>query len=285
MIKLENLLIVDGHNLLFQMFYGMPSRIIGRNGKAIQAVVGFTGALLKVIKNIQASYVVVLFDGEKGGYRVDENIEYKGNRKDYTDAADDDNPFLQLVDIKRVLDYLEIKNYEIVERVETDDVVASYVAKLKENYNIYILSTDTDFMQLVDNNVRVFIYRGKKTIVYDIDAVISKYGIAPQYFADYKSLAGDSSDNITGIRGIGQKTAKKLIDKFGHIEDIIKNVDLIENDSIRSSIKDNVEVLFANIRLIKLSQITETPFEIEALHINNYDNYKTMEILKDIELI
>ena len=263
----------------------MPSRIIGKNGQAIQAVVGFTGALLKVIKNIQASHVVVLFDGEKGSYRVDENVEYKGNRKDYTDAEDDDNPFLQLVDIKRVLDFLGIKNFEIIERVETDDVVASYVAKSKDNYNTYILSTDTDFMQLVDNNVRVFVYRGKKSIVYDIDAVVSRYGIAPKYFADYKSLVGDSSDNITGIRGIGQKTAKKLIDRFGHVEDIIKNADLIENDSIRSSIKDNTEILFANIKLIKLSQMTEIPFEIEALHIINYENYKTMEILKDIELI
>ena len=190
-----------------------------------------------------------------------------------------------MVDIKRVLDYLEIKNYEIVERVETDDVVASYVAELKENYSIYILSTDTDFLQLVENNVKVFVYRGKKSIVYDKDAIISKYGIAPQYFADYKSLTGDSSDNITGIRGIGQKTAKKLIDTFGRIEDIIKNVDLIEKDSIRSSIKDNVEVLLANIRLIKLSQKTAIPFKIDTLRINNYDDYKTMEILKNIELI
>lgn len=282
---MENLLIVDGHNLLFQMFYGMPSRIFGRNGQAIQAVVGFTGALLKVIKNIRASYVVVLFDGEKGSYRVDENIEYKGNRKDYTDAADDDNPFLQLVDIKRVLDFLEIKYFEIIERVETDDVVASYVAKLKECYNIYILSTDTDFMQLVDNNVKVLVYKGKKSKIYDIDTVIDRYGIAPQYFADYKSLVGDPSDNITGIKGIGQKTAKKLIDKLGHIEDIIKNADLIDRDSIRSSIQENTEMLLANIKLIKLSQITEIPFGIEALQINNYDDCKTMEILRNIELI
>ena len=267
------------------MFYGMPSRIFGRNGQAIQAVVGFTGALLKVIKNIQASYVVVLFDGEKGSYRVDENIEYKGNRKKYTDTADDDNPFLQLVDIKRVLNFLEIKYFEIIERVETDDVVASYVATLKERYNIYILSTDTDFMQLVNNNVKVLVYRGKKSKIYDIDTVIERYGIAPQYFADYKSLIGDPSDNIIGIRGIGPKTAKKLIDKLGHIEDIIKNADLIENDSIRSSIQKNTEMLLANIKLIKLSQKTEIPFEIEALQIKNFDDYKTIEILRHIKLI
>ena len=107
---------------MFQMFYGMPSRIIGKNGQAIQAVVGFIGALLKVIKNVKTTYVVVLFDGEKGGYRVDENVEYKGNRKDYTDATDDDNPFLQLGEIKKALDFIKIKHFEIIERIETDDV-------------------------------------------------------------------------------------------------------------------------------------------------------------------
>lgn len=98
-------------------------------------------------------------------------------------------------------------------------------------------------------------------------------------------MVGDPSDNITGIKGIGQKTAKKLIDKLGHIEDIIKNADLIDRDSIRSSIQENTEMLLANIKLMKLSQITEIPFGIEALQINNYDDCKTMEILRNIELI
>lgn len=282
---MENFLLVDGHNLLFQMFYGMPSRIIGKDGRAVQAVVGFTGTLLKVIKDIQASYVIVLFDGEKGSYRVDKNTEYKGNRKDYTDAADDDNPFLQLIDIKRVLDFLNVKHFEIVERIETDDVIASYVAKFKNEYNIFILSTDTDFMQLVEDNVRIFVYRGKKSIIYDANAVINKFGVAPPYLADYKSLVGDSSDNIRGIKGVGPKTAEKLIHKFGHIEDIINNINSIENNSIRLMIKDNMDVLFTNLNLIKLRQITAVPYEIEELHFNNYDEYKTMEILREINLM
>ena len=283
--KIENFLIVDGLNLLFQMFYGMPSRITSKDGQVIQAVVGFTGALLKVMKIIKASYVIVLFDGEQGSFRVDENAEYKANRKDYTDAEDDDNPFLQLADIKRALDYLEIKHFEIIERVEADDVISNYVAKLKDNYNIYILSNDTDFMQLVDTNVKVFAYRGKKSIIYDTNAVFNKYGVTPSYIVDYKSLIGDSSDNIRGIRGIGPKTAQKLINRFGHVEDIVNNKRLIEREYIKSLINDNADVLFANVKLIKLSQITEIPYEIEALHYNNYDDYKTMEILKEIELI
>ena len=282
---MRKLLLVDGHNLLFQMFYGMPSRIIGKNGQSIQAVVGFIGALLKVIKNIQASHVVVLFDGENGSHRVDENLEYKGNRKDYTDAADEDNPFLQLNEIIRALDFAKIKHFEIIERMETDDIIASYALKYKNDFDVYILSNDTDFMQLVEKNVRVYVYRGKKSTIYDDVTVFNKYGVRPQYFADYKSLVGDSSDNIRGIRGIGPKTAKKLIDKFGHVEDIVSNMDSMESGFIKSQIAENTDILFANMKLIRLSKITATPYEIDALCFNDYENYRTVGILKEINLM
>lgn len=165
------------------------------------------------------------------------------------------------------------------------DVIASYVLKLKNDFDIYILSNDTDFMQLVEKNVKVFVYRGKKSIIYDDAAVFDKYGVSPQYFADYKSLVGDSSDNIRGIKGIGPKTAKNLIDRFGHIEDIVSSVDSIENSSIKSQIINNTDVLFSNLKLIKLSKSTAMPYEIDALRFYDYDSYKTMDILKEINLM
>ena len=131
----------------------------------------------------------------------------------------------------------------------------------------------------------MFVYRGKNSVVYDTNAIINKYGVDPTYFTDYKALVGDSSDNIRDIKGIGPKTAKKLIDSFGHIENIIINKDLIKNNSIRSSINDNIKNLHSNVNLIKLLGTTEIPYKIETLHIGNYDNYKTMTILKDVDLI
>jgi len=115
--------------------------------------------------------------------------------------------------------------------------------------------------------------------------VFSKYGVLPQYFADYKSLVGDSSDNIRGIRGIGPKTAKKLIDKYGHVEDIASNVDSIENSFIKSLISENADILFANLKLIRLTELITLPFEIDALGFDDYDSYKTMDILKGISFM
>ena len=95
----DKLLIIDGHNLLFQMFFGMPSRIVSRDGRPIQGVIGFVGALIKIIKQVNPQHVVVLFDGEHENKRVDILSEYKANRIDYSLVAEEDNPFTQLEDI------------------------------------------------------------------------------------------------------------------------------------------------------------------------------------------
>ncbi len=106
-MKNENtLLIVDGHNLLFQMFYGMPSRIVNRDGKAIQGIIGFVGALLKIIRQVKPSHLAVVFDGEHENPRTELLPEYKDNRMDYSKVEEEDNPFSQLEDVYHALDYM-----------------------------------------------------------------------------------------------------------------------------------------------------------------------------------
>ena len=100
----EKLLIVDGHNLLFQMFFGMPNRIVNKDGKAIQGVIGFVGALNKIIKQVEPTHMVVLFDGEHENSRTELLPEYKGNREDYSLVEEEENPFSQLPDVYRALE-------------------------------------------------------------------------------------------------------------------------------------------------------------------------------------
>ncbi|MDE7222979.1 MAG: hypothetical protein K2O34_04265 [Acetatifactor sp.] len=122
----EKLLLVDGHNLLFQMFYGMPARIVNREGKAIQGTLGFVGALLKIIRRVQPSHVAVIFDGEHENRRRDILEDYKANRPDYSQVPEEENPFSQLPDVYRALQYLGIPYWE-TEEYETDDEIAAYV--------------------------------------------------------------------------------------------------------------------------------------------------------------
>lgn len=275
----EKLLIIDGHNLLFQMFYGMPNKIYNQHNVSIHGVIGFVGALLKIVKFNNPNYIVILFDKEQEIQRQSINKEYKGNRIDYNNVPFDENPFSQLENIYKILDELNIKHTE-VEEVETDDIIASYCFRYMNEYNIVISSFDTDFYCLVNDSVKVFRYRGKNSQIIDGEFVKSKFNIEPKYFADYKALIGDASDNIKGVNGIGPKTATFLINNYGNIENIILHVDDIENVNLRKKIVENIELLRENITLIKYINEHVLPFDIDELKMNFSEEQKTMDLLK-----
>lgn len=280
---MDKLLLVDGHNLLFQMFYGMPTRIINRQGKAIHGVLGFIGVLLKIINTVTPSYIVVLFDGEHENARFKINSEYKKNRIDYSDVAEAENPFSQLKYIYEALNFIGIKFYE-EDEFEVDDIIASYVYQYENRTNIVISSFDSDYFQLIGDNVSVLRYRGKNTQILDKNAIYEKFGIFPEFYADFKSLTGDSADNIKGIEKIGVKTAAALVGQFGGIESIIANSDEIGKERVRSSIKRNIQRLRDNYSLIKLSNVNKIPFTLDAL-VYSDRGLTTNTILRGIGLL
>ena len=163
---MDKLLIIDGTNLLFQMFYGMPSRIINKDGKAIQGTLGFIGATIKIMKMAAPTHLVILFDGEHPNARTELLAEYKANRPDYSLVAEEDNPFSQIDDVYRALSFMNIRHTE-VQQVETDDVIASYAYTYGEQMPIVISSFDSDFFQLINDNVKILRYRGKNTVICD----------------------------------------------------------------------------------------------------------------------
>ncbi len=279
---MNKLLIIDGHNLLFQMFFGMPSRIINKDGKAIQGTLGFVGALLKIIRLTEPTHVVALFDGEHENDRAELNAEYKANRVDYSAASEEDNPFSQLPDVYAALDFMNIKHTEAAE-LETDDVIASYAIKYGTKMQIVIASFDSDFFQLINDKVTVLRYRGDKTVIFGSEYIQDKLGISPNQYADFKSLTGDSSDNIKGADKVGPKTAAQLIGQFGTLDNILQNAEQISKLSIRESIIKNTERLKVNYRLIKLDDKAPLPFVIDELQYK-YDGITTNEVLAGIGL-
>jgi 5''-3'' exonuclease (including N-terminal domain of PolI) len=280
---MQKLLIIDGSNLLFQMFFGMPSRIVNERGKAIQGTLGFAGALLKIIRMTVPTHVVVIFDGEHDNPRAEADENYKANRVDYTDVPVEENPFSQLSDIYKALDCLGIKHNE-TEEFEADDVIASYVCKYGEKTKIVISSFDSDFFQLVNYNVSVLRYRGKKTTICDVDYVKEKLNILPTQYADFKSFTGDEADNIKGINKVGPKTAAKLVNQFGNLESVIDRADEIERETLKNAVKDHAERLRLNYRLIKLDGKAKLPFAEDEL-LYEYGGVTTNEVLRAINLI
>lgn len=279
---MNRLLIVDGHNLLFQMFYGMPARIVNDQGKAIQGTLGFVGALLKIIHKVEPTHITVLFDGEHENDRSSLNPDYKGNRIDYSEISEEDNPFSQLNDVYAALDFIGIKHAETTS-CEADDLVAGYALTYGKESEIIISSFDSDFFQLITDQVSVLRYRGKDTVICTPEYIKEKYGITPTQYADFKSLTGDTADNIKGADKVGLKTAASLLHEFGTLENILVNTENIKKPSVKESIIRNTERLKTNYKIIKLGNTASLPFSLDEL-VYAYSGITTVDVLKGIGL-
>lgn len=271
---MSKLLLVDGSNLLFQMFFGMPARIFNRNGKAVHGTIGFIGALLKIIRMTNPTHVAVLFDGEHENERVTLNADYKANRPDYSKVAEENCPFTQLSDIYAALDSLKIKRAETTV-CETDDWISGYALTYGKDMQIIISSFDSDYFQLITDKISVLRYRGLKTEICTPDYIFNRYGISPAQYADFKSLVGDVSDNIKGADKIGPKTAAILLKEFTTLQSIIANAEKIERPSIKQSIIKNSERLQTNYKLIKLTDGAILPFRLDELKYESVNSTST----------
>ena len=256
---MEKWMIVDGSNLLFQMFYGMPARITGRNGKAIQGTLGFVGALLKMLRMVSPTHIAVLFDGECANERRELDADYKANRPDYSQMTEEDTPFSQLPDIFAALTQMGIPFAETTD-CEADDWIAGYAAALPETAELVIASQDSDFFQLIGLRVSVLRYRGEHSLLCDAAYIREKLGIEPTQYAAYKSLTGDTADNIRGAEKIGPKTAAELMRQFGTLDALLERSEEIRKPSVRRSVQVNPERLRRNYRLIALTGSPSLPF-------------------------
>lgn len=279
---MNRFLIVDGSNLLFQMFFGMPARIVNKRGKAIQGTLGFVGALLKIIRRTEPTHIAVLFDGEHENVRSELNADYKANRADYSQVPEEENPFSQLPDVYAALEYLNIRSAE-TKVCETDDWIAGYALTYGCEARIIIASFDSDFFQLITDEVFVLRYRGDNTVVCTPDYIRNRFQIEPVQYADFKSMVGDASDHIKGADKIGPKTAAGLLKRFGTLDNILANAESIEKPSVRDSIIRNTERLRTNYKMIKLDNTAQLPFALHELAYV-FTGVTTAEVLKGIGL-
>lgn len=279
---MKRLLIIDGSNLLFQMFFGMPARIVSSGGKPIQGTLGFVGALLKIIRMTEPTHLLVVFDGENGGQRRALDEEYKANRPDYSSMPEEDSPFSQIDDVYAALDEMHVRWVE-TNGCEADDVIAGYALDGGFDGEVIISSFDSDFFQLVSQRVSVLRYRGKHTTIFTPAQVRARFGVGPECYADYKALVGDTADNIKGIPKVGAKTAAALLAKFGSLAEILNRAQEIKKPSIRESILSNRERVYLNEKLIRLHGCSQLLYNEEAL-VYRDEGWTTREVLERIGL-
>lgn len=280
---MDKLLIVDGMNLLFQMFYGMPARILSPKGLPIHGTMGFLGALRKLFAAVQPTHVAVVFDGECENFRRELDGSYKANRPDYSQLPPEETPFCQLPDVYRALELLGICHAETV-CCEADDWMAAMALRWGRETDVVICSFDSDLFQLISDRISVLRYRGEASQLWDRAVFESRYGIAPRQYPDHKALTGDASDNIPGIRGIGAKTATKLLRRFSCLEELLQRVEEIEKEPLRRALTENAERLRQNCRLIRLDGTHMPPFTPEQLRWEG-KSFTTRRLLSELDLL
>jgi DNA polymerase I len=208
--KPKTVVLLDGHAILFRAYHGLPP-LTTKEGVTVHAVYGFALTLFSVLERFKPECIAATFDLSGGTFRNDLYPAYKAHRE----AAPDDL-YAQIPIIKEMVTAFGIPIYE-KEGFEADDLVGTLSLLAKDKgYQVIIVTGDTDTLQLVDDDVKVFTMRKsiKDTVLYGPDEVVARYGFEPKQLIEYKGLAGDSSDNIPGVRGVGAKTATALIQKY-----------------------------------------------------------------------
>ena len=278
---MSKLLLVDGHNLLFQMYYGMPNSV-KRGGVELRGVIGFLGALHKILAMVRPTHAAVFFDSEDAGDRRALLPEYKANRPDWSAMPEEETPFPSLPYIYDALACEEIACKEI-HGCEVDDVMAAYAKNCLQNEEMILSSWDSDYFQLVTDRVKILRYRGEDSAICDAETVEARCGVPPKFYADWKALVGDPSDNIRGADKVGPKTAAELIRTYGGLEEILAHKEQIARPKLRAAIAEAEERLLRNASLIRLSGDAPLPFSREEMPAPTR-TYRTSDLLSMIGL-
>lgn len=266
----NNMLLVDGMALLFRAFYATAVSnyfMINSKGMPTNGVHGFVKHLFTAINHFNPSHVICCWDMGSKTFRTEEFPEYKANRGE---APVELIPQFDLV--KEVVESLDIPNIGLV-GYEADDCIGTIAKKYSGEYNITILTGDRDILQLLDEHISVAIVRNGfgNYEVYKPERLLEEKGITPEQMIDLKALMGDPSDNYPGVKGIGEKTALKLLIEFGSIEGILENLPKLTK-SQRAKIEESIDMLHLSHRLARIH--CEVPIECnpdEALFQVNKD--------------
>jgi DNA polymerase-1 len=243
-------------------------------GVPVDAVYGFTNMLLKMLNDYHAPYIAVIFDAARENFRNEIYPEYKANRDE---TPEDLIPQFPL--IRKATEAFDIPAIEL-EGYEADDLIAAYTKRAKEmGKKVVIVSSDKDLMQLVDENVRMLDPMKGKYIGHD--EVIKKFGVTPDKVVDVQALAGDSTDNIPGVPGIGVKTAAQLINDFGDLETLLNNAETIKQPKRRQTLIENADLARISRQLVLLDENAPVPIPLEDLKTHDPDKPELLNFLQE----
>ena len=277
---MKKVILVDGNNLLFRSFFATSySGIIMKNSKGFptNAVYGFITMIHKILEEEQPEYILVAFDKGKT-FRHDQYDFYKAGR-----AAMPDELKLQFPKAKEVLDAMGIKHFEI-DNYEADDIIGtvSKIVDMEDEFIATIVSSDKDLLQLISDEVDVKLLKSSGFIRMDKNEFFKTYGVEPKRMVDIKALMGDSSDNIPGVKGIGEKTAIKLLSEYGSLDNLYNNIDSISG-KVKEKLLDGKNDAYMSYEIATIYKDVPIDFSLNDLKYNGVNKKEFAQILQELE--
>ncbi len=274
----KRLVIIDGFSLLFRAFYG--TRFMSTtDGRPTNALFGFVGMLYQILEKEKPDCIVVAFDAPTKTFRHEEYEAYKGTRRETPDEL-----ISQLDVAQDLIDGLGIPTL-ISPGFEADDIVGTLSLDAERHgYKTTIVTGDLDTLQLVDDCVRVMTTKQgvSEVVYYDTEAVNARYGFGPEFIADYKALVGDTSDNIPGVPGIGDKSASKLIQQFGSVENIVEHLNEVE-EKFRKKLEPSLKQIPKSKWLATIVRDAPIKFSYEPFKISPAEFRAAQSVLESLE--
>lgn len=277
---MKKIILVDGNNLLFRSYYATSySGVIMRNSKGFptNALYGFINMMNKIIEEEKPNYILVAFDKGKT-FRHEKYKDYKAGRREMPEELK-----LQFPKAKKILDTMGIKHFEI-DNYEADDIIGT-LAKIVDEENEFIatiISSDKDLLQLISNEVEVKLLKTKGSIRFDEETFKEYYGTTPIHMIDLKALMGDASDNISGVKGIGEKTAITLLKKYGSLDEIYNNLENIGGKTAEK-LETGKEDAYTSFDLATIYREVPIPFALEDCIYQGLNTEEYIAILRELE--
>jgi DNA polymerase-1 len=278
--RAKELYLIDGNSLVYRAFFALPESIATSKGQPTNAIFGFASMLVKILTEHGQQPTLVVWDAGMSG-REAEYEDYKAERKARPDLLSEQWPHMEpLVD---AFGYTNVK----VPPYEADDVIATLARQAKEKgLEVMVVTGDRDAFQLIEDGIRVMATsRGiTETKVYDRDAVVERYGIGPELISDFIGLKGDTSDNIPGVPGIGEKTAADLLQRFGDLDTVLASVDEISGAKRKENLTNHAEDARVSKRLATLIQDIDVDIDIDECVAREPDRSRLREVFREFEL-
>jgi len=281
--KTDHFYLIDGSGYIFRAYYALPPLTRKSDGLPVGAVSGFCSMLFKLLEDSKSNenlqkptHFAVIFDAARKTFRNEIYSDYKANRSEAPDDLAPQFEYIRKSVVAFNLPSVDLPNYE------ADDLIATYAEQiLAKGAKVTIVSSDKDLMQLYKKDVRLFDPMKNKFIT--PEDIVTKFGVSPEKVIDVQSLAGDSSDNVPGVPGIGVKTAAELINKYGTLEKLLDNAHEIKQNKRRETLIENKDKAIISKKLVTLMKDAPAERKIEEFKLKEIDKDKLYKFLREME--